>query len=254
MNTSEQVNFETYAQYYNLLYQDKKYSEEVRYVKDLIDRERLGAFSVLDLGCGTGMHDKFFVEQGLQVLGVDLSKQMIDIAKKHTCENLKFIQGDARHIEIGKKFDVVVALFHVMSYQTTNEDIIRVFNTACSHLNPAGIFIFDCWYGPAVLTDRPAVRIKRLENDVIKLARVSEPKMNPTDNLVEVCFDVFINEQSTGHQKEIKEKHIMRYLFYPEIEHFASNSGFRITVFEEWLTGNKPDFSSWNVVFCCKKI
>ena len=254
MNTGEQVNFETYAQYYNLLYQDKKYGEEVRYVMDVIERERPGALSLLDLGCGTGMHDKLFVEEGLQVLGVDLSEQMIAIAKKIECANLTFIQGDARNIDVGKKFDVVAALFHVMSYQTTNEDIIRVFNTAKSHLNAGGIFIFDCWYGPAVLTDRPAVRIKRLEDDTVKLIRISEPEMNPTGNLVEVFFDVFINDKSTGHQKEIKEKHVMRYLFYPEIAHFASDSGFGITVFEEWLTGNRPDFMSWNVIFCCKKL
>ena len=254
MNKEESVNFNDYAQYYNLLYKDKNYREEVNYVKNLIERERPGTLTILDLGCGTGRHDKIFVEEGFLVTGVDYSEQMISIAKKNEGENLKFIHGDARKVEIDNNFDVVIALFHVMSYQITNEDLIGVFSTAKSHLNPGGVFIFDCWYGPAVLTDRPTIRIKRLEDEKIELVRISEPEMNSNNNIVEVSFNVLIKDKSTGCQKEINEKHSMRYLFYPEIELIASNLGFRITVFEEWLTGNRPDFNSWNVVFCCKKL
>ena len=254
MNESESEIFDDYAQYYDLLYKDKNYREEVLYVKNLIKREQPAALTILDLGCGTGIHDKFLVEEGFEVTGVDLSEQMISIAKKNECNNLKFIKGDACNIALNCSFDIVISLFHVMSYQTTNDNLRRIFNTAKTHLNEGGVFIFDCWYGPAVLTDRPTVRIKRLENEFIELVRLSEPAMNSKENNVDVFFSVFIKDKSTGHQKQINEKHVMRYLFYPEIEFFASNSGFEITAFEEWLSGNKPDFKSWNVVFCCKKI
>ncbi|MCL2651235.1 MAG: class I SAM-dependent methyltransferase [Candidatus Azobacteroides sp.] len=254
MSENENLIFDDYAQYYNLLYRDKNYREEALYVKSLIEREQPGASTVLDLGCGTGMHDRILVEEGLQVTGVDLSEQMISIAKKNESENLNFVQGDAREINLNNQFDVVVALFHVMSYQATNDDLMAVFNTAKAHLNKGGIFIFDCWYGPAVLTDRPVVRVKRLENEAIKLVRISEPEMHSESNNVDVIFNLFIKDKATGHQKEIQEKHSMRYLFYPEMEFFALNAGFTITEFEEWLTGKKPDYYSWNVVFCCKKI
>jgi SAM-dependent methyltransferase len=253
MNKEKNVNFDDYAMYYNLLYEDKNYKEEANYIKKLIKNEQPQGLYILDLGCGTGKHDQIFVEEGFNVTGVDLSNQMISIAKRNEVENLRFIHGDARTVKIDKKYDVVVALFHVMSYQVTNEDVASVFKTAAIHLKKGGIFIFDCWYGPAVLTDRPTIRIKRLENKSIKLIRISEPEMNSKDNTVDVFFDVFIMDKSMGVHKELREKHTMRYLFYPEIELFALNSGFEITRFEEWLTSKLPDYNSWNVVFCCRK-
>jgi len=250
----ENVNFDDYAHYYNLLYRDKNYNEEVDFVKMLIKKENPNASTILDLGCGTGRHDRLFAKEGFVITGVDLSEQMISVAKKDECENLRFVFGDARTVNLSKKFDVVVALFHVMSYQVSNNDILSVFNTASKHLEKDGIFIFDCWYGPAVLTDRPTVRIKRLDDNIINLVRLSEPQMNSKENTVDVFFDVLITDKTTKKQKELKEKHIMRYLFYPEIEHFASVSEFEITRFEEWMTAKQPDYNSWNVVFCCKKL
>ena len=255
MDKEKNVTFDDYAKYYNLLYEDKNYKEEVSFIKSLIKKEQPEALTILDLGCGTGRHDQIFVEEGFCVTGVDLSEQMISVARKNESENLKFVHGDARTVELNNKYDVVVALFHVMSYQVTNEDIMSVFSTASKHLKEGGLFIFDCWYGPAVLTDRPVVRVKRLENKEIKLMRISEPEMNSKNNTVDVFFDVFITDKSAdGNSKELKEKHSMRYLFYPEIDFFALSSGFNITGFEEWMTGKQPDYNSWNVVFCCKKL
>ena len=254
MTKDENVNFDDYAKYYNLLYQDKDYKEEAGYLKNLIKRTHPGASTILDLGCGTGQHDRILVEEGFNLTGVDLSEQMLSIARKNENEQLTFIHGDARTINLNKKYDVIVALFHVMSYQVTNKDILSIFNTVSAHLKEGGIFIFDCWYGPAVLSDRPTVRIKRLENEKIKLLRISEPEMNSIDNTVSVFFDVLITDKATGERKELKEKHIMRYLFYPEIEFFALSTGFTVIGFEEWMTGKQPDYNSWNVVFITKCI
>jgi SAM-dependent methyltransferase len=250
----KQVVFDQYAKYYNLLYKDKNYREEVDFIMRIITDESPRASTVLDLGCGTGKHDLLFVERGFSVTGVDLSEQMIAIAGMNANERLRFIRGDARTVRLERKYDVVVALFHVMSYQIGNRDIQSVLDTASRHLDKGGLFIFDCWYGPGVLTDRPATRIKRLEDEGVKLVRLSEAEMDATHNKVDVSFDVFITDKLTGEQRELKEIHSMRYLFYPEVALMAESSGFTVSRFEEWLTGRQPDYTSWNVVFCCKKI
>ena len=77
------------------------------------------------------------------------------LVEKKTAGGLTFTTGDIRDIRLNQRFDVVIALFHVISYQTTNDDVTAAFQTARQHLNPGGIFIFDVWYGPAVLTERP---------------------------------------------------------------------------------------------------
>ena len=136
-----------------------------------------------------------------------------------------------------------------MSYQTTNDDLRAAFATAKAHLKPGGIFIFDCWYGPAVLTDRPAVRIKRLEDEILSVTRIAKPVMHPNDNSVDVNYHVTIRNIASGVVDELWETHRMRYLFLPEIEFCLEDVGLRISEATEWMTGRVPGFDTWGVCF-----
>jgi SAM-dependent methyltransferase len=242
--------FEDYSNYYDLLYEDKDYQSEVNYVDELIKKNSRNASTLLDLGCGTGQHNVLFEKKGYDTTGVDISREMIQRAKAQHA--LNFIHGDIRTIELKKQFDVVVSLFHVMSYQTANEDLSAVFKTVKKHLKKEGVFIFDCWYGPAVLSDQPVTRVKRMENEKIELIRLSESTLHANTNVVDVSFEVFIKEKKTEQTKKINELHRMRYLFFPEILQYAQNEGFEISGFEEWLTGKQPGLDTRNVVFVCK--
>jgi hypothetical protein len=136
-----------------------------------------------------------------------------------------------------------------MSYQVSNEDIQRVFATAYHHLKDGGIFLFDFWYGPAVLTDRPTPRIKRIANKEMEIIRFAEPRMLPQFDVVEVEYSIFINNLIHPNTHQVQETHRMRYLFQPEIEMFAESSGFQEISFREWLTDSAPTFTTWGA--CC---
>lgn len=247
--------FGAYSRYYNLLYKDKDYAGEAEYVRTLIARHHPQARTVLDLGCGTGRHDLLLAEKGYEVTGVDLSEEMLAVANSQLstlCSHhfpCDFHQGDIRTFRLNRFFDVVVSLFHVMSYQTGNNDLRAAFATAREHLEPGGVFIFDCWYGPAVLTDRPAVRIKRLEDEEIAVTRLAEPVMHPNENLVEVNYHVFVQDKTSGKMEELQEAHQMRYLFQSEIELILQESGMTLVEAAEWMTGRKPGFDTWGVCF-----
>jgi SAM-dependent methyltransferase len=267
--------FADYARYYDLLYRDKDYAAEAEYVAGLIRKFHTSAKSILELGSGTGKHALLLTRKGFEVHGVEISEEMINIARSNLSNppilkssdsvsfdsanppnlqssNPLFSHGDIRHIRLGRKFDVVISLFHVISYQTTNDDVTAAFKTAKAHLNPGGIFIFDVWYGPAVLTDRPVVRIKRMADDEIEVTRLAEPAMRPDENLVEVNYHVFIRNKATEAVKELREKHAMRYFFRPEIELFAAQTGFKVVDAEEWLSGKAPGEDTWGVCFVMK--
>ncbi len=248
--------FGAYSRYYNLLYKDKDYAGEAEYVRGLIARHCPEPRTVLDLGCGTGRHDLLLSQMGYEITGVDQSAEMLAIAKANAdqsqSQSLDFIQGDIRSVRLGTTFDVVISLFHVISYQTTNEDLAAAFATARTHLKPGGIFIFDCWYGPAVLTDRPAVRVKRLEDDSISVKRIAEPVMHPNDNLVDVNYHVFIRDKSSDAVEEVLETHRMRYLFRPELELLLRECGMSVVEASEWLTGREPGFDTWGVCFVAR--
>ena len=134
-----------------------------------------------------------------------------------------------------------------MSYQTENADFEAALKTAATHLKPGGFFIFDFWYGPAVLTDKPAVRMKKIEDDYTQIMRAAEPCMHPNQNLVDVNYTVWVRDKSTDRVDEIKEMHRMRYWFMPEIEFFLKEAGFNILESGEWMTGDKPGFDNWGV-------
>lgn len=246
--------FGDYSKYYNLLYKNKEYPKEVEYVNSLIKEHRPDAKTILDLGCGTGKHDEFLLKKGYSVCGVDTSEKMLSEARKLSPdEKLYFLQGDIRNLNIGKKFDVVISLFHVISYQTSNDDLKSTFETANNHLKNGGIFIFDCWYGPAVLTDRPVTRVKKLEDEEIKVLRIAEPVMHPNKNLVDVNYEVNIENKQTGHYEKLNETHTMRYLFKPEIEIFMGHANLKLIKCEEWLTGKEAGFDTWGVTFLGQK-
>lgn len=242
--------FDSYSKYYNLLYKDKEYSREVEYVSNLINKYNPNSKTILDLGCGTGRHDEFFVKRGYSVCGIDISEKMLEEANKLAEKGkLSFFKGDIRNLELNQQFDVVISLFHVISYQTTNEDLRNTFETASKHLKRRGLFIFDCWYGPTVLSEKPSVRIKRLEDENTKLLRIAEPVMYPNENLVDVNYEILVEDKESGNYEILNETHTMRYLFKPEIEGFMESANFRVEKCEEWLSGNEPGFDTWGVTF-----
>lgn len=242
--------FGVYSRYYNLLYRDKDYNEEASYIDSLICKYGPGAKTILDLGCGTGRHASLLAGKGYLVHGVDISEGMLAEAREASDgERLNFSLGDIRSVRLGKCFDVATSLFHVMSYQIRNEDLQDAFNTAHDHLKTGGVFIFDCWYGPAVLTNRPAVRIKRLEDEFVEVTRLAEPVMYANMNIVDVNYHIFVKNKASGVVDEIKETHRMRYLFKTEIDQLLKMVGFTAVGFFEFLTDDEPGYDTWSVCF-----
>ena len=248
--------FNKYARYYDLLYRDKDYAEEANFIRFLIQKHAPNTNTVLDLGCGTGKHAELLSKMGYEVLGIDMSREMLKAANKRLIcleekqvARLSFDQGDIRTYRTERRFDAVVSLFHVISYQATNKDLQAAIETAKIHLKPGGVFIFDCWYGPAVITDMPRVRVKRLEDETIQVTRIAEPKIHANENVVDVNYHVFIKNKDTGIVEELKETHRMRYLFKPEIDFLFEQAGFESVDSVEWMTNRNPGFETWSVCY-----
>ncbi|MCK9224198.1 MAG: methyltransferase domain-containing protein [Candidatus Muirbacterium halophilum] len=244
-----------YSQYYDLLYSDKDYSSEVEYIYNIIKANKPDAKTLLDMGCGTGRHASLLCDKGYIVHGIDLSKDMLEIAETRRSgreDRLSFSHSNIQELSLNKKFDIVVSLFHVMSYQNSNDELIKAFEVAKSHLDDDGIFVFDFWYGPAVLTDLPTTRVKRLENDSIKVTRLAEPFLHARENIVDVNYDIFIEDKKTKEIVEKKELHKMRYFFDTELELICKQAGLKVEKKERWMSEDNPDFNSWNVVWRIK--
>lgn len=249
--------FDSYAAYYDLLYEDKDYVSEATYCRELFAEQGVHGGSILELGCGTGKHAEEFARNGFSVHGIDLSELMVELAEQRKpadlADRLHFEVGDVRKARLGRPFDAVISLFHVASYQTSNQDLKAMFATAAEHLKPGAVFVFDFWYGPAVLTDRPEARTKRMKNDEIEVLRTAEPVMHPNENVVDVKYTINVTHRDFEKPSVINETHRMRYLFLPELEDMLLNANLQLVRSSKWLTSEMLDFSSWQgLAVCCK--
>jgi SAM-dependent methyltransferase len=252
--------FQRYGAYYDLLYRDKDYDGEAKYIARTLRAVDPHIKTILELGSGTGRHGRLLAAHGFDVLGIERSEAMAAAAKRSSTDRMAAnggafdcVQGDIRTRTVDRVFDAALSLFHVVSYQTRNPDLTRTFANAARHLRPKGTFFFDVWHGPAVVTERPSARVKTMEDEHTRLIRVAEPLMDLNAGTVTVQYTMLAESKADGRLTTFREEHPMRYLFPVEIEFFADQAGFEIERSEEFLTGHAPSDRTWGVAYLLRK-
>lgn len=243
--------FEAYSHYYDLLYREKDYVAEANSINRLLRYYSPDCRTVLEFGCGTGKHARLLAKQGYKITGVERSADML--AKASACDGIQYLEADIRFVQLEQRFDSVISLFHVMSYQISNQDVLAVFSRAAEHLLPGGLFVFDVWYTPAVLKQRPENRVRRMQDDSVEVFRVAEPIIYPNQNQVDVNYTVFIKDLATNQLTQLTERHPMRHFSLPELDLFASQTGFVRLAAEDLLTGNVPGEDTWGICLVFQK-
>jgi SAM-dependent methyltransferase len=237
--------FDAYGRYYDLLYRDKDYAAEVAYIDDLLKRHDLTGVELLEFGSGTGRHGRLLAQRGYKVTGIERSAAMV--AQATAVPGFVCQEGDIGRVRLGRTFDAVLALFHVVSYQVSNAAVQAVFARAAEHLVPGGLFVFDVWYSPAVYAQRPEVRIKRMAGDGVEITRLAEPLCLPNDNRIDVNYSLFVRDTLIGRVETLAETHPMRHFSLPEIDLLAEVAGFERLGAEEFLTGATPGDATWGL-------
>lgn len=249
---SEEQVFDEYAAFYNLLYADKDYEAESNYVAKLLSTNGVKEGRILELGTGTGRHAEILSSNSYSVTGIEQSAEMI--SRCNTNETFTVIQGDIRNCYAGSDFDAAISMFHVISYMVSNDDLTSVFRSVKQQLKTGGLFLFDVWYTPAVLSQKPEVRVKRLSNGEASFTRIAEPEEDPENNTVSVGYTIFGRENGSSNTFEFSENHLMRHFSGPEIDLLARSTGFEVILQEEFLTSEKPGPDTWGVMFVLRSV
>ncbi len=209
-----------YAAAYDLLYGDKDYDAEC----DLLQAQFLSARgpvrSALDVGCGTGAHAVRLAARGYEVVGVDLSEEMLATARQRADASglgaLELRLGDLRSVRLGRTFDAVICMFAVLGYQTSDDDVAGALATVRAHLRPGGIFVFDVWYGPAVEATGPSERVKTVSTGDGEIERRATAELEPSRHLCTVSYHLV--RRSPGiPDVAADEEHRMRYFSADEL-------------------------------------
>jgi SAM-dependent methyltransferase len=154
--------FNISAKYYDYIYKKKKYLKETNFVSQFFPSNKK-KLNILDLGMGTGNHLINLIKKGHKVDGVELSSDMIRLAKekvkkKNIYKNYKFYNDDIVRFK-GKKnnYDIALSLFHVLNYINDYNALEKFFSNIHNTLKDSGIFLFDCW-------NNEIVKKKKLKN------------------------------------------------------------------------------------------
>ena len=244
--------FNAYSRYYDLLYRDKDYVAEAEYIAGLLERFGVSGKRLLEFGSGTGKHGRLLAKRGYEVTGIERSAEMV--AQAEAAPGFSCQQGDICTVQLGQVFDAVLSLFHVVSYQTTNDAVQAVFARAAEHLEAGGLFLFDVWYSPAVYEQKPEVRVKRVADEAIEITRIAEPVLHPNENRVDVNYMIFARDLASGSVETMIETHPMRHFSLPDLDLLAQISDFAVVGMEEFLTGNRPSEETWGVCLILKKV
>lgn len=244
--------FLDYAACYDLVYRDKDYAGEVAFACDLVGQDREVPLDLLELGCGTAGHAVLLAQQGHRVLGVDRSAAMLEQARARLAQqpaavagNVELVQGDIADVEGGRRFDAALAFFHVVSYLTEDEQLAATFANVRRQLKAGGRFLFDYWYGPAVLAQRPERRVRTFEDQHRVVERTMQPTWQAERCCVAIDMALDIRDKASGTSGHIEERHTLRYFEVAELEQLLTATGFVLRRSLAWLSDDAPDEQSW---------
>lgn len=252
--------FGKYAEYYDIVYQDKDYSAETLFISELIKKDchKASQIRVLDLACGSGLHAIKLTKMGYEVDASDISEKMITAARKNARQKKIKISFHNESFQtayrIKKKFDVVISMFSTINYLISYKDLLQSLTNVHSLLERDGIFIFDFWNGNAVIEDFAAVRVKRMIKGTKSVLRYSENTIDRLAQIVNVKFNFMIFNKDKL-VSEFTEKHICRYLFIREMENYLNITGFKVIHKCPFMSPKKAiSHNDWNVTFVAKKL
>ncbi|MDT8861435.1 class I SAM-dependent methyltransferase [Alkalihalobacillus sp. MEB130] len=140
------MNYQAFATLYDTLMADAPYGEWIHFLNKQLNVTNLEGQRILDVGCGTGELLVRLKQQGADVTGVDLSAEMLTIAKEK-CEQYGFspllIQQSMTDLEDLGQFDVVTLFCDSLNYLETEQDVVKTFECINKLLKKGGYLLFD---------------------------------------------------------------------------------------------------------------
>jgi ubiquinone/menaquinone biosynthesis C-methylase UbiE len=199
---------------------------------------------VLDLACGNGLASVLLAKKGLKVYGLDISKEMLKLAKlraKKASVKIKFIHADMRNFTLPEKVDLVISLYDSLNYLLKLEDLEKTFENVFNILVPGGIFIFD-------MNTRKTLR--RWDNWIYfneKYNIAMKGSFDRRANTAKLLIIMFIKKRKDLYRK-VTEVHVEKAYKKSEIRKCLHKVGFRKIHFSEFPP--IPGYSLPGRLFC----
>ncbi len=229
---SEHQLYKKYARFYDKIYNKKKYKEEVEFILSIIKKFNIKGKNILDMACGTGTHAKEFAKAGFKVTGVDLNKEMLEIAKTKA-KNCLFLNGKMQSFESKKKFDVILCLFTSINYNKNISDLEETLKRFYKLSNKNGIIIFDLGIIKGEEENKSGVFINTYVENNLELARINQWKPSKEkENIFNANSLIFIKEN--GKLDFGVDEHELGIFSVEEIKNLMEQIGFNVRIYNDF--------------------
>ena len=151
--------YTSFAQVYDLFMDNVPYDKWCSWICDYLRKEKVEDGLILDFGCGTGKLTRLMAKEGYDMIGIDMSYDMLDIAREQEMfaqmevmdqmeamdqgREILYLQQDMREFELYGTVRAIYSSCDCINYLMEEEDVEAVFRLANNYLDPEGLFIFD---------------------------------------------------------------------------------------------------------------
>lgn len=132
-----------FAQVYDMFMDNVPYEEWCAYICGCFRQNGISEGAVLDLGCGTGELTRLMAKKGYDMIAVDSSVDMLEIASQNREDEILYIHQRMEELELGESVQAAYSACDSVNYILEEEDLLQAFCRVYSHLMPGGIFLFD---------------------------------------------------------------------------------------------------------------
>lgn len=233
--------YTSFAEVYDQFMDNVPYREWADFLQEILQKEGINDGLVLDLGCGTGSMTEELAGRGYDMIGVDNSEDMLEIAmekRQESGHDILYLLQDMQGFELYGTVRAVVSVCDSVNYVTEKEELEQVFRLVNNYLDPGGIFVFDFnteYKYREVLGDRTIAENREDSSFIWDNYYYEEEHMN------EYELTLFIQEAD---QKELyhkyQETHFQRAYTLEEIRELLEKSGLRFVAAYEDYTKKAP--------------
>lgn len=242
--------YTSFAEVYDLFMDNVPYQEWSLYIKEQLHKANITSGILLDLGCGTGELTRKMADFGYDMIGVDNSYEMLDIAKAKSKEEILYLLQDMREFELYGTVAAAYCACDCLNYILEEEELLTVFSLVNNYLDPGGLFIFDINtpYKYEVLMGEQTFAENRENGSFIW-----ENYYDEEEQINEYDLTLFIREED-GKFARFEEVHYQRCYQIDTVKELIKKAGMELVAIYDGYTNDDYHSQSEKVTFIAKEV
>ena len=238
--------YTSFASVYDTFMDNIPYEEWAEYLSGLLAEYEVTDGIVLDLGCGTGTLTELMAARGFDMIGVDYSEEMLEIAMEKRAESgrdILYLLQDMREFELYGTVRAVISICDSLNYITEEEELEEVFRLVNNYLDPEGVFIFDF---NTVYKYRESLGDQTIAESREDCSFIWDNYYYEEEQINEYELSLFLQEEGNLYRKYV-ETHYQKGYELETIKSLLEKSGMKFVTAYDAFTRNPPTKESERV-------